>query len=93
MIKREDLLAFDFYKKRPFKGSDNGIRYMITKHVYEIPAEEEGAEPTKNTVLKAYIWPEPFCFEATEDEKKTDKDFEFSEDGLVEAMNWINESH
>lgn len=76
MITREELLAFDFYKKKPFKGSDQGIRYMITK----------GGED----ILTAYIWPEPFCFEATPDERKIHCDFPFSEEGLCEAMNWIN---
>lgn len=78
MINRPELLAFEFYKLRPFKGSDTGVRYMLQK--------EEDA-------LTAYIWPEPFCFEATPDEKKGSKQFEFSEEGLCEAIDWLNENH
>lgn len=78
MITREELLAFEFYKKKPFKGSDKGIRYMITKR------EED--------ILTAYIWPEPFSFEATPDEQKIQCDFPFSEEGLCCAMDWINNS-
>ena len=75
MIERKDLLAFEFYKKKPFKGSDRGMRYMITK-------DEDR--------LKAYAWLEPFSFEVTPDEKKISELFDFSEEGLVEAMNWLN---
>lgn len=101
MINRPELLALEFYKSRPFKGSDKGIRYMIQKDTVEIPSEAEEQEgdsaeeskPETKTVLTAYIWPEPFCFEVTPDEKKGSKQFEFSEKGLCDAISWLNESH
>lgn len=101
MINRPELLALEFYKLRPFKGSDKGIRYMIQKDTVEIPSEAEEQEwdsaeeskPETKTVLTAYIWPEPFCFEVTPDEKKGSKQFEFSEEGLCDAISWLNESH
>ena len=37
MIKRKDLLAFNFYKKEKFTGSYHGMRYLIQK-------AEEGEE-------------------------------------------------
>lgn len=86
MINRPELLAFEFYKLRPFKGSDKGIRYMIQK-------ETIGEEPETRTVLKAYIWPEPFCFEVTPDEEKGSEQFDFSEEGLCAAIDWLNENH
>lgn len=86
MIERQELLAFEFYKLRPFKGSDKGVRYMLQK-------EEVSGEESTRTVLTAYIWPEPFCFEATPDEKKESRQFEFSEEGLCKAIEWLNESH
>lgn len=67
MINRPELLALEFYKLRPFKGSDKGIRYMIQKDVVEIEPEgekdqtEEDAPKETKTVLTAFIWPEPFC--------------------------------
>ena len=96
MINRPELLALEFYKSRPFKGSDKGIRYMIQKDTVEIPSEAEKQEgdsaeeskPETKTVLT-----EPFCFEVTPDEKKGSKQFEFSEEGLCDAISWLNESH
>ena len=87
VINRPELLALEFYKSRPFKGSDKGIRYMIQKDVVEIEPEGE------KDVLTAFIWPEPFCFEVTPDEQKGSKQFDFSEEGLCEAIAWLNENH
>lgn len=44
-------------------------------------------------MLVAYIWPEPFCFEVTSEELKQSQDFPFSEEGLCQAIAWINENH
>lgn len=99
MIKRPELLALEFYKSRPFKGSDKGIRYMIQKDTVPVESgdgEKEGddsEEKETKTVLTAFIWPEPFCFEVTPDEEKGSKQFEFSEEGLCEAIDWLNENH
>ena len=56
VINRPELLALEFYKSRPFKGSDKG-------------------------------------FEVTPDEQKGSKQFDFSEEGLCEAIAWLNENH
>lgn len=87
MVTRKELLALDFYKSRPFKGSDTGIRYMIGK---ESITDEEG---NSNNVLMAYIWPEPYCFEATDKALIQSKSFPFSEEGLCGAIDYINENH
>lgn len=75
---RKDLLSLNFYKKLPFTGSEKGIRYKIEKN-------EEG-------MLTAWIWPEPFAFNETEDALKTSRIFDFSENGLEEITTWINEA-
>ena len=48
MIKRKDLLAFNFYKKEKFTGSYHGMRYLIQK-------AEEGEE----TFFSVYTWSGP----------------------------------
>lgn len=83
MIERKDLLALEFYKSRPFKGSDKGIRYMLSKE----KSEEE------KDVFKAYIWPEPFSFECTDKTKIGTEVFEFSEEGMCMAVEWLNSKH
>lgn len=79
MLTRADFLSLNFVKKEDYAGSYQGLRYML---------HQEDVEDEKK--LRAYIWPEPFCFEATEDEKKLSELFEFSEDGLAKAIDWMN---
>ena len=47
MVNRVDLLAFEFYKKKPFKGSDTGARYMVTKEEVVSGVSEDGTEEKK----------------------------------------------
>ena len=45
------------------------------------------------TLLKATIWPEPFCFEKTADEKKESKEFAYSDEGLLALHQWLCDSY
>ena len=60
MIDLKDVMPISFLKKEPFTESFQGMRYRIEK-------QEADNEPT---VLKTTIWPQPFCFDKTPDEKK-----------------------
>ena len=68
------------------------MRYRIEKT--EIPLEEASGESSETqTVLKTSIWPQPFCFDKTPDEKKSAKVFDFSPEGLSLAVDWLNERY
>lgn len=82
MLTRGDFLSLNFVKKEDFTGSFQGMRFMLH--------QEETEEEKK---LKVYLWGEPFGFEATPEEKKISQLFPFSEEGLVEAINWMNENY
>lgn len=71
-------LSILFLKKEPYTGSFHGMRYRLSKN---------------DDQLKACIYPEPYCFEATKEEEKTWKDFDFSPEGLHAALAWIEESY
>ena len=64
-------------KKEPFSGSYHGMRYYLN---------------TSDDTLNVWIYPEPWCFEQTPEEDKTYKDFSFTQEGLDDAITWINES-
>lgn len=85
MVERIDLFHLPFYKKEAFTGSDRGVRFWIGRT--EIP--KEGSEEARDTVLRTIMWPEPFALKHTADEKKVNKDFPFSEEGLDMAYEWI----
>ena len=79
MLSREDFLSLNFVKKEDFTGSHKGMRFML---------HQETVEEEKK--LRVYIWSEPFGFEATPDEEKISELFEFSEEGLGRAIEWMN---
>ncbi|MGO5052723.1 hypothetical protein ACTQ6A_09420 [Lachnospiraceae bacterium LCP25S3_G4] len=80
MIKKEDILSLNFYNyKQPFYGSNQGIRYRISK-----------IGDKQDTQLEVTIWPEPFCYEMTAEDKKETKTFQFSENGQEEIIKWLN---
>ena len=79
---RDDLFSFAFIKKSPFHGSYQGMRYRIGK--------EKAGETDR---LVAYVYPEPYCFEAAADDVKKSMDFDFTADGYEEAKNWLEEMY
>ena len=82
MLTREDFLPLNFVKKEDFTGSHKGMRFLL---------HQESVDEEKK--LKVYVWSEPFGFEATPDEKKLFELFAFSEEGLEQAIAWMNEKH
>ena len=82
MIERKRLLSLGYYKKAPsFTGSDGNKNYKIEK----VEDKEAGTKQ-----LLATVWPGPFCFEKTNDEKKQTCLADFSEEGLLQLVNWMN---
>lgn len=79
MVQRKDLLHLSFYEKSPYLGSDGPLRYRIEKSTAE---EKE--------VLRVTIWPGPFSYDKTPEEKMSSKNFEFSEEALDEICEWIS---
>ena len=81
MIQREDILSVEYLKKTEFTGCHRGMRYRL----------EGITDGDGETKLRCTVWPEPFSFFKTPDEKKESEEFPFGEDGVVEAIAWMNE--
>ena len=86
LISDEDIAkaTSNYVKKEEYTGSMNGMRYMLKKKV--VPRDDQ-----EETCLEVIIWPEPYGYARTEEEKKLRKDFPFSEDGLKEAVVYLNQ--
>lgn len=56
------------------------MRYFLT-----------GDDGKNSTTFTAYVYPEPWCFEQTPDEEKESASFPLSEEGMDQAMAWLNE--
>ena len=81
MIQRDDILSIEFLKKTEFTGCHKGMRYRLEK------AQADDGE----TKLKCTVWPEPFNYFKTPDNKKESGFFFFEEDGIVDAVAWMND--
>lgn len=70
----------EYLKKTEFTGCHQGMRYRL-----EGIADAEGKK-----ALRCTVWPEPFSFFKTPEEKKEAAAFPFGEDGVEEAISWMN---
>ena len=80
MITKEVLAPLAYIKKSELTGSYEGMRFKLFK-------KTEGEQ----TSLGCVIWPEPFNFIKTPEEEKTYAEFEFSEDGIDDAIRFMNQ--
>lgn len=82
MIKRKDLLALSFYERSPFTGSDKQMNYRVEK----VTDPDQGKK-----LLQATVWPGPLCFPLAEETSKKTKTADFSDNGLEQLVQWMNE--
>lgn len=80
MIEKDKFRILNYVKKEEYTGSMQGMRYMLKK----ITVEDEAK-------LEVIIWPEPFGYAKTPEQKKQRICFAFSEEGLGQAVDWMNE--
>ncbi|MCI8951136.1 MAG: hypothetical protein HFG49_14045 [Lachnospiraceae bacterium] len=86
MLERKSFMPINYLKKESYTGSYQGMRYKMEK-VQVGEGEEE------KTCLRIFCWPEPYCFDATKDEKKTYMDTSFDEDGINKGIEWLNQEY
>ncbi|MCM1113328.1 MAG: hypothetical protein NC399_08760 [Muribaculum sp.] len=82
MIQKSDILSMEYLKMTEFTGSFRGMRYRL-----------ERADGEDGVKLKATVWPEPFNFFSTPEEEKTSALFAFDEDGVSDAVDWMNDRY
>lgn len=82
MIDKNNFHVLNYVKKEDYMGSMSGMRYMLRK--------KAAGEETK---LEVVIWPEPFNFVKTPENKKQRMEFTFDDIGLNDAVDWLNEQY
>lgn len=87
MIEYSEVMPIPYLKKEAFTGSYQGMRYRMKK--VDIPVSENSEETM--TRLSVHVWPQPFCFDKTEDALKTEQLFDFSSNGINRAVDWLND--
>ncbi len=81
MILFKDMMPMPYFKKAAFTGSDQGMRYRLSR------LEQDG-----QTFLQAAVWPDLFCFDKTPEDQKIYRTFEFSREGVQAAVDWMNQT-
>lgn len=79
MIDLEGMVSIPYLKKAVFTGSCKEMRFLLRKK------SDDGGDR-----IEAAVWPGPYIFSVTEDEKKTFREFEFAKEGLEQAVEWLN---
>lgn len=79
MLEEKSILPFNFFKYGGvYTGEHAGMRYKIQK---------TGDKP--DYVLEAQLWQGPFASDSVPAEQKSVKEFEYSEEGRMEAIGWL----
>lgn len=92
MIERDDVMPLNYYKKLGFSGSHKGMRYLLRKSTEKVQEMGKNGEQEETSVdyLEAVIWPQPFNFEVTPEDEKQAKQFPFTDEGILLAIEWLN---
>jgi hypothetical protein len=92
-INEKDFYGINYYEYgKPFLGSYKGMRYKLARNPLENVFFKSPEEKANGTLL-AVVWPEPFSFDVTPDDKKVSCEFPFSDEGRRAAVDWINEQY
>ena len=90
MIEAKDILSMNFYSYgKPFTGSCTGMRYRIIMLKKETGKDSDD-KPLYEKYFEVSTWPEPYGYEATDQEKITVKEFPFSEAGYESVVEYLN---
>ena len=82
MINKDNFHILNYIKKEEYVGSMEGMRYMLKKKI-----------SGDDTTLEVILWPEPFGYSKTSESKKQRMEFALCQEGLEEAIEWMNEQY
>ncbi len=80
MIERKDILSIPYLKKTTFTGSHEGMRFRFAV-----------AKTEEKQHLEVCAWEAPYAYDFTPEEQKQRTEVEFSEEGIQQGIDWLNE--
>ena len=92
-LEEKDLFSLTHYEYgEAYFGSFQGMRSRVARqpleNVHYTPPDKRG-----EATLHVTVWPEPDSYQAVPEEKKTERDFPVTEEGLREVTAYLNEFH
>ncbi|MBQ3132835.1 MAG: hypothetical protein IJC17_00985 [Clostridia bacterium] len=87
MLYRKDFRQPLYYQNgNPLTGSDGNLRFCVAP----VKTDADGNPIKQPQDLLVTVWPGPYCMEATAEELKQQNVFALSEEGLCDAVAWLN---
>ncbi|MDD6661536.1 MAG: GNAT family acetyltransferase [Lachnospiraceae bacterium] len=77
-ISLKGIFSLELIRKERFAGSCGMMRYMLMM--------DDGK-------MKASVYPEPYCWEATPEDQKESQFFEYSAEGIEAMVKWLNQKY
>ena len=85
-IVRSDLLPLSFLEMSPYTGQKGALRFRLEKRM-----GEESGDRLGEKLICCFSWKGAFSFDHTEKECMEEALFPFSEEGLKEIIDYLNE--
>lgn len=79
-------ISINAIKKLPFTGNYQGMRYRLER------IEQTEGEETKQ-ILSVCTYPWPYSYPHTDPAKIATAEFDFSDDGYTQAVEWLNNQY
>lgn len=92
-IENKASYGLSYYEHgQAYLGSHRGMRFRIARDPMDdvaLMSDDKKGEAN----FEVTIWPEPYCYEKTEEDKKTTKSFPFSVEGKEALVAWLNQQY
>ncbi len=77
----------EFYRKKAvLNASYQGMRYQVRRKTWMEGEQEQNC-------LLATVWPEPYCYDKTPEEKREAREFPYEEESLDQIHAWLCERY
>lgn len=92
-VKIEDILPYNFFQYgSPFIGECKGMHFRIARSPLENVVFNHDPHKNDEALFDVCVWRGPFNYEKT-DQEKIQITFPFTEEGRLQAIDWINERY
>ena len=92
-IEMEDILGFNFFQYgSPYTGECGGMHFRMERNPLENVVFNHDPHKNDEALFNVIVWRGPFNYDTTT-HKKTTSQFPFTEEGRIEAVEWLNERY
>ena len=92
-IVMEDILGFNFFQYgSPYTGECGGMHFRMERSPLENVVFNHDPHKNDEALFAVTVWRGPFNYDTTR-QKKITAQFPFTEEGRIQAVQWLNERY